>query len=660
MNQWTDVITEYIDNSSTERTDVTRYKESRRLRYFYLATSVIAILTTIWHLLYIVSPVLSGVRFRMSHLLLMGTVGFLSSLTFKRSLRGRVSDAGSVLLLIGLYVAMVYTFVNFQEFPSRVGAPTQADIYISMLLIAVTLEGARRLYGKVFFFLGIFALAYALFGELIPGTLGHPGVSLPRLMAQVALPNLGGIFGLLLGISATIIMVFVYFGAFLQKMGGAEYFGDLAKRLTSGIQSGPVLTAIISSGFMGMVTGSAVANVASTGSFSIPLMKDMGYDRNFAAAVESVASTGGGVLPPIMGASAFIMASIIGRPYLDIIIAAAMPAVLLYVGLMAVAYMRSVKEGHSATLDASDISLTSLVIRSFFLVPVLIVILSLQQGNAALVAGWHGILSLTILYVIYQASSGDGQLIDRVIRLSKTLLYSLDHGTRRMAPLTIIVAEIAWIVAAFQATGFFNKLASILVYLAGQDLLLLLVTVAVLSIFFGFGMPTVPAYLLVAYIGPPALIQFGISDISAHLFVLYYATLSAISPPVAVACLVASEVADGEFFATAKNAMRFAFIGYILPFLWIYNPAILADASVTQMALTALSLFVGILLLVAVMENIFDGRYARYTRIGAGIIGIGCIFPHQTINVVSMVLGILVLARLVANIRVVPTLERTT
>jgi len=458
------------------------------------------------------------------------------------------------------------------------------------------------------------------------------------MVTALAIPSGQGVYGNLTDISATLVTVFVFFGVFLQYLGGADYFGDAAKRLAGSIRSGPAQVAIVSSGFMGMLSGSAIANAASTGSFSIPLMKRTGYESNFAAGVESTASIGGQITPPIMGAAAFVMASITGQSYVVIIIAATIPALMHYVTLMITAHIRAVKEDFDPVPASERVDLTSLLVRSYYLVPIAVIVLSLTEGNPPIVSAWHGLATLIALYSAYTVITNRSDIPGALKRITMRLIKGADDATRLMAPIAILLAFIGWLIQILTLTGLLQRLSASLVSLAGGSPILLLVMAAILSIAFGLGLPTTPAYLIVALIAAPAVVQAGFDQLGAHLFVLYYAVLSAITPPGAATCLVTAGLAGGSFLKTAAKAVRFSLPTYLLPFMWVYQPAILGQGTPLEIAYATVAVFIMVVMIASFFEDFLFTGYNLIERGLALVIAVLAIFPYDFTRIPAFVL----------------------
>ena len=662
-----DYIADIVESTTTSVTDqdedtddevAAYYASSDRTRLLFLATSVFAVLTAIWHMLFLVGvdlPYLRGVRFTVSHFLLFGVLIFLSTLSTAEDRRRRyLYNAYTALVAAALVAGALYVFLQWDVLHLRAGLPSTADVVVSTVLVLVTLEGARRVVGLPFVLLGVVTLAYGLFGNYVPGALGHGGVSWTRLVTSVAVPNLAGVFGFFMELSARLITIFIFFGIFLLHLGGSEFFGDFAMKIAGRFRSGPAQVAIISSGFMGMLSGSAIANVAATGSFSIPLMKRLGYDRNFAGAVESVASTGGQITPPIMGATAFIMAALLeGTTYLDVVVAAAIPALLFYLSVSVTAHIRAVKLGFDPIDAADQVDLASLLVRSYLFVPVLVIVYVLVEGASAEIAGWRGLQSLVVLFGAYTLVQHRDALREGARTVAITLVRGADSAARSMAAIMIVIAEIAWIVEVFQMTGVLQTIASTMLRTAqslaavspvGGELLILAVLAAGVCIAFGFGAPTIVAYLFVALLTVPSMTQFGVNQLSAHMFVFYFAILSAISPPVAGACLVSCGISNGSFLRTCQYAMRFALPAFMLPFLWLYEPALIAQGSPTAILAAFVPVFVAIVVVASAFENFLLTGYTLPERGLAFVAATALVVPIRSVKLGGAVLLAILLA----------------
>ncbi|MEF8802496.1 MAG: TRAP transporter fused permease subunit [Halolamina sp.] len=654
---------EDTDVQTDDEEMVSYYTSSDFRRLLFVGISLLAVATTIWHVLFVVGPVLSGRPFVMTHFLTMGVLVFLTTLYTGDSRRKRLLYNGlSVLMALIIVAAAAYFFLEgANAFSQRSGLPSQTDIIMSSLLILVTLEGARRIVGLPFVLLGLAALAYGLFGNFVPGPLGHAGLDWTRVAAGAAFPNFTGILGRFMSLSASLITMFIFFGVFLLHLGGADFFGDFASRVAGRLRSGPAQVAIISSGFMGMLSGAAIANVAATGAFSIPLMKRLGYDRDFAGAVEATASTGGQITPPIMGATAFIMADIIGTSFFNILVAAAIPAFLFYATLMISAHLRAVRRGFEPIPRENMASFRSLLVRSYLFVPIGIIIVSLSEGDAAYVSAWKGMQAMLVLFALHRviAALNDGALRSGIKEVGRSVTLAFDSASRSMASIMIVVAELGWIIEIFNMTGVFGVISSTLLEVAGGNLIFLLVMAGLIGIILGFGTPSIVAYLVVALLAAPAIVNARpgfITDtesltIAAHMFVFYYAILSNISPPVAGACLVATGISKGNFLSTCKYAIRFALPIYIIPFVWIYNPALIANGGLVAIFTAVVQVLGAILLLAAGFENLLVTGYTRPERVLSFLAAVLLFVPSTVSTLVPLAGATLAIVLIAANFR---------
>lgn len=659
-----DATDEAGDEETGAQTDdeemVAYYTSSTYRRLLFVGVSLLAIATTIWHVLFVVGPVLSGRSFVMTHFLTMGVLVFLTTLYTGDSRPRRLLYNGlSVVMALVIVGAAAYFFLEGADaFSQRSGLPNQTDILMSSLLILVTLEGARRIVGLPFVLLGLAALAYGLFGNFVPGPLGHAGLDWTRVAAGAAFPNFTGVLGRFMSLSASLITMFIFFGVFLLHLGGADFFGDFASRVAGRLRSGPAQVAILSSGFMGMLSGAAIANVAATGAFSIPLMKRLGYDRDFAGAVEATASTGGQITPPIMGATAFIMADIIGTSFFNILVAAAIPAFLFYATLMISAHLRAVRQGFEPIPREDMVSFRSLLVRSYLFVPIGIIILSLSEGDAAYVSAWKGMQAMLVLFALHRllVALNDAAFVSGLKQVGRSVTLAFDSASRSMASIMIVVAELGWIIEIFNMTGVFGVISSTLLEAAGGNLLFLLVMAGLIGIVLGFGTPSIVAYLVVALLAAPAIVNARpgfITDtesltIAAHMFVFYYAILSNISPPVAGACLVATGISKGNFLSTCKYAIRFALPIYIVPFVWIYNPALIANGGPIAIFTAVTQVLGAILLLAAGFENFLLTQYTRPER-ALSFVAAVLLFVPSTVSMPVPLVGVTLALVLVAS-----------
>jgi len=475
-------------------------------------------------------------------------------------------------------VACSYVIINYDMIMTTLPMATTLDIFMIAALSAVILEIARRAIGYIFPTIVVIILAYALLGEYVPGRLGHRGFDMYFVTETLFLGDLG-VWGMLMGVAATIIAAFTLFGGILLNTGGGQTFIDLAMRLGGRAPGGGAKIATIASGLFGMVSGSAVANVATTGNFTIPLMKRLNYPPAMAAGTEAVASTGGQLAPPIMGAAAFIMAEIIGVEYVNIIIAAALPAFLFYLGVFMTIDVMA-REKNFGSLPDAEMPPWREILYWRRLTPVVVALgalfVGIFRGNAIQTAAFYGMAAALIMFPITRIKSWS-DLRPACRQLNK----AFQDASKGLLIIGILLAGAQIMVSMINMTGLGITLSSLVVSLGGDKIFLIAFIVAAVCMIMGMGIPTTAAYVLVAAVLAPALIKVNIAPIVAHLFVFYYATLSVITPPVCIAVFVASGIAETEWTKAARYALSLGAVTYVIPFLFIIYPGMLAQAGVT-------------------------------------------------------------------------------
>jgi TRAP transporter 4TM/12TM fusion protein len=510
---------------------------------------------------------------------------------------GIVIDISMVLMSLA---ACAYVIVNYDKIMTTLPMAKPHDIAMTTALSLVILEIARRAIGYVFPTIVLLILSYALLGEYIPGRLGHRGFDIYFVTETLFLGDLG-IWGMLMGVAATIIAAFTLFGGILLNTGGGQTFIDLAMRLGGHAPGGGAKIATIASGLFGMVSGSAVANVATTGNFTIPLMKRLGYPPPMAAGTEAVASTGGQLAPPIMGAAAFIMAEIIGVEYVTIMVAAALPAFMFYLGVFMTIDVMA-KERELGSLPDAEVPPWKDILYWRRLTPVAVALgalfFGIFRGNAIQTAAFYGMAAALIVFPITRITS----LADLQPALNQ-ILKAFKDSSRGLLIIGILLAGAQIMVAMINMTGLGITLSSLIVSLGGDRVFLVAFIVAGVCMIMGMGIPTTAAYVLVAAVLAPAMIKMGIVPIVAHMFVFYYATLSVITPPVCIAVFVGSGIAETEWTKTAKYALSFGAVTYVIPFLFIIYPGMLALAGLEGFLRAAFS---GVLFVLA-FANLFGG-----------------------------------------------------
>lgn len=472
----------------------------------------------------------------------------------------------------------LYFFLNAGAIADRISLLdpfTTPELIFGSILLFLTLEATRRTTGLGLTGIVVLFLAYNLFGYLLPPPFGH-GISEYSYLLDILVFTTDGIFGVPIQVVASYVFLFVMFGTFLSKSGGGEFFFNVAALITGRSRGGPAKIAVISSGLYGTMSGSPTSDVVATGSITIPVMKRLGYSARFAGAVEVAASTGGSAMPPIMGSAAFILAEYTGVAYNEVVIAALVPALLYYLGVFCQVHLRAVR----LDLRPSDEEIPS-IFETFrvgwvFLIPIVGIVAALLSGYSPTFTAGIGVLAAVVAAMILRAT-----------RLSLwQIIEGLGETTLRILPVAGACAAAGLVIGGLSMTGLGMKAANVILVISNSEPVLTLVIAAVVTIILGLGMPTPSAYILAAVLVGPALARLGYPVLESHMFLLYYAVLSALTPPIAVAALAAAAIADEDPFKIAFTAVKLAIVGFLLPFAFIWNPGLmlLADPLTNSVA----------------------------------------------------------------------------
>jgi TRAP transporter 4TM/12TM fusion protein len=470
-----------------------------------------------------------------------------------------------VLLAVVAAATPLYIVAFYQDLVLRAGRVTPTDLVIGSLGVFLVLEAARRVVGWPIVIVAGAFLAYAFLGPMMPGVLAHKGLTLGQLVGHLYFTT-EGVFGIPLGVSSTFIFLFILFGAYLEKTGMGRFFIDLANAVAGWASGGPAKVAVLSSGLMGTISGSSVANVAGTGSFTIPMMKSLGYRPEFAGAVEAAASTGGQLMPPIMGAAAFLMAEFIGIPYIQVVKAAVIPAVLYFTGIWIGVHLEAQKLGLKGIPREQLPRIGRLLLeRGHLAIPLIAIIYLLVSGRTPMKAALWAIL-LAIL----------ASLLRRSTRISlRDVIDGLEQGARSALGVVIACATAGVIIGVVTKTGLGLKLATALVDLAHGALLPTLFFTMISSLILGMGVPTTANYVITSTIAAPALIRIGVPVIAAHMFVFYFGIIADVTPPVALAAYTASGIAKSNPMQTGVNASKLAIAAFLIPYIFVTSPTLL-------------------------------------------------------------------------------------
>ena len=600
-----------------------RYDAESRIRTSHakplgLLISAVAIFTAVYHLYTAYFGAPPTLIHRSLHVSLVLFLVFMLYPPARRAQQAwwRIPDA---LLAVLAAVPTVYLWLNYEQVVLQAGRFSSADVAVATLLVVLVLEAARRVTGWALPVLAVLFILFGLYGRELPGLLRHRGYDWDTL-AYSFFATTEGVFGTAIGVSATYIILFILFGAILAKCGMSQMFNDLALAIAGQSRGGPAKVATLASGFMGSINGSAIANVVSTGAFTIPMMKKIGYSKNFAGAVESSASVGGQVLPPIMGAAAFIMAETIGVPYTTVALAAIVPALLFYISLIAQIHLRATRMGLKgiAKENLPEV-LQVLKERGHLMIPLFFLLYMLFfSGRTILYSAF-----LTILVTIAVA------MLRRTSRMSlREILDALENGTRSALGVAVACASVGLVVGVVTISGFGITLASAIVALSGGVLFWTLFFTMIACLVLGMGLPSIPAYIVTATMAAPALTTLGVEPLVAHLFVFYFGLFANITPPVALAAFAASGISGGRPMATGGVAFKLAAAGFVIPYIFVFNPdLLLRDVALLDGVLVVGSAVIAVLLLSTALEGHFMEPMAWYLR---PVIAVGAVLMLNT------------------------------
>lgn len=571
-----------------------------------LFVTAIAIIMSSFHLYTAAFGTLGPIQQRSVHLGFVLTLIFLLYPATKRS----PMDKPSIIDWIFIFLSIAATgniYFRYKALALSGGLYTETDIFFGILTLIVVFEAARRTIGYALPILSSIFFIYAFVGRYIPGPLMHSGFSLKRVIQHLYLTT-EGIFGQILGVSSTYIYLFILFGAFLAATGMSEFFNDLALSLAGHTRGGPAKVSVLSSAFMGTISGSTSANVVTTGSFTIPLMKKTGYQAHFAGGIEAAASAGGQIMPPVMGAAAFIIADSLGMPFVQVLGAALVPAILYFSGVWTIVHLRASKMGIEGLPKNQLPNLRNVILsRGHLIIPIIGIIYMLLKGYNALYAAFWGI-------ILAVGSS----LLRKETRINlKLLLQAMEKGALNAVPVAIACAIIGVVIGVTSLTGAVLALGSAVLKLSGGYLFTTLLLTMVVAIIMGMGLPTTACYVLTSAVAAPALMRLNVLPIAAHLFVFYFGILSTITPPVAVGAYAAAGIAGSDPSKTGWAAVKLAIAGFIIPYMFVYSPdlLILPGASIVKIIPVAITAIVGVIALGATAEGFFWGPLSLLQRL---------------------------------------------
>ncbi len=532
------------------------------------------------------------------------TVLVLIFLTSSAKNHSRMYLGFNTLLCLGALAVLVFVAYDYQRMPLRDFEPTTLDLVLSGITMVITIEACRRVVGVPMALLIIIFLLYTRYGGYIPGQFGHAGFSWVDIL-NLQFLTMNGVFTTPIGVMSTFIIIFLIFAGFLMKSGVVQAFMDMATKVMGRTTGGPAKAAVIASTLMGSVSGSAAANVVVTGSISIPLMKKLGYEPNFAGAVEASASSGGQFMPPIMGASAFIIAAVLAIPYIQVCLHALVPALLWFFSFFIILHFEGKRLGLQP-IPKEEIPPTRRVLKElYYFIPIIALVYLLTQGYSPMLAGFYTVVLLLALTYLRKST-----------RLNVAgLISALEYGIKAALPVAAACAGAGIIVGCVMQSGVGYYLSAALVNISGGHLFLLLPLVVVASLILGMGMVTVGAYIIVSILVSPALVEMGIPPIAAHFFPFYFAIISAITPPVAVASYAAAGIAGSNPWSTALKGIRLAIPALVIPFIFVIRPALLFIGTPLDIVVTIVTTALGIICLAGVTVGYLFNKLNTFERL---------------------------------------------
>lgn len=643
------------------------YREHKCWRQYI--TVIISILFVAFQLYATLSGTVPAQILRASHLAFVQLLAFLLFPATKKLPKDTLPIYDVILGLIGAGCWM-YIVINFQQLVRRSGNNTTLDVIIGIIGILILFESCRRIVGlPIMIIAGTFVI-YAFAGKYLPGFLHHRGYSLQRVVCHLFY-NTEGIMGTPIGACSTFIFLFILFGALLEKTGIGQFFIDMCNAIAGGASGGPAKVAVLSSALLGTVSGSSVSNTVGSGSFTIPMMKRLGYKGEFAGAVEAAASTGGQLMPPIMGAAAFLMAESLGMPYITIVKAAIIPAVLYFTGIFITVHLEAKKLGlKGMPKEKLPRFLPLFLSKGYMILPLVVIIWFLCAGKTAVYAALMGIVACLVIGLavsIIDMAKGRKPTFG-----SKDIIDVICAAARNIISVAIACGMAGIIIGVVTLTGLGLKLGAGLISLAGGKLFLTLIFTMLASIILGMGAPTTANYLITSTITAGAIIQLGVQPLAAHMFAFYFGIIADVTPPVALAAIAGAAIAKARPMKTAFNATKLAIGAFIIPYMFVYNSQMLMiDASVGRILFIIATALIGMFGISVALEGygfnftgILHGSKKPaalvkgldiFERLLFAIAGLLCVIPETRSDIVGLIMIAVLVAYQIITKRILLT-----
>ncbi|WP_157152803.1 TRAP transporter permease [Brachyspira murdochii] len=640
------ITAEEIDDYMSKYDSESRYRRYNDWKKYLII--VISVIFCLFQLYSILSGRITAQVVRATHLAFVMLLAYLLFPMKKDMPKDKLPWYDVILAIIGA-ASWSYITINFDSLVRRAGIYTSTDIIIGIIGILLVFEACRRIVGLPILIISIVFIIYALFGAYAPGFLNHRGYSLQRLVSHLFY-NTEGIMGTPIGASATFIFLFIFFGALLDKTGIGQFFIDICNAIAGGFDGGPAKVAVLTSAMFGTVSGSSVSNTVGTGSFTIPMMKSLGYRPEFAGAVEASASTGGQLMPPIMGAASFLMAESLGIPYMEVAKAAIIPAILYFTGIFIMVHLEAKKTGLKGLSRDSLPKIGELLMKKGYLViPLLTIIYFFVLGKTAIYAGLMGIIAAAIVALV-------NSIVDIIMKRKVSfglndLIDVFVNAARNIISVAIACAMAGIIIGVITLTGLGLKIGAGLISISGGIPILLLFLTMISSIILGMGVPTTANYLITSTIAASAIIGLGYEPLAAHMFVFYFGIIADVTPPVALAAMAGAAIAKSDPLKTGIEATKLSIGAFIIPYMFIFNPDILMiNTTISDIIPILITSLIGMFGVSAGLEGYVFRKCKPYERILFIIAGLLSIYPEVYSDIIGIgVIAILVIIQIITK-----------
>ena len=601
-------------------------------------SSFIAIMVSIFHLLN-VSGILtmSSMTIRVVHLTAMIMILYLKEEKGGKE-RKEIHNFYRILVSLLILICSVYLLNRWESIVSSGGATNKTDVIVGILTIVLVLDATRKSAGPALSVITLVFLAYPFVGKYLPGVLKARSYTVSRIFSFLYTTT-EGIYGIPISVSATYIILFCIYGAFLSEFGAGEFLFKLSSVLTKRFVAATAKTSIIFSALIGMISGSAAGNVAITGSLTIPMMIKSGYKKEQAAAVSAVSATGGQIMPPIMGAAAFMMAELIGEPYSEVMKVAILPAILYFLSIFIIVHLEAKKQDIDMESEENEMTFVSILKEGwFYILPIVALIIMMIMGYSPFKAALVSIISLLVVYFISQVLKGETSIKE----FGMKTLEALKQGAFDTSSIAIACAAAGIIAGILSITGLGSKLATLIIQISGGNLLIALVLTMFVSLILGMGLPTTAAYLVLASVVAPALVKLGLSLISAHMFVFFFGCISTITPPVALASYVAAGIADSDLNKVGWTAFKYGLVSFILPYMFVFGPGLLMIGSPLVILQTFVMAVIGVFCIAVSLTGFMNVELNKFQRAIMFIAGLLTIYQGLLTDIIGLVMLLIV------------------